>query len=253
MVQIGKQAGWEAGGQDKGHGYRAHQRGPWLAGQSQQSKAESPAQGPRRPLTAARPGHTIHVGVTLGPGRHARTPLLGFLASRTNLGFGTSQGPDDGKRGPKGTGKLTIFLLAAQQQNNSWFCVWDMGEGRGERAGSWQWTRVEYSRPCVGAPEVPLLSLPGAPGPRAHPEVPTFVLHSSWPIIPGLLPERVQHQGPGRPSCVLLLPRKVSEFSWACVGHPTAQASPTPSSDRKSWPGCPAQGNGCDLLDTQRH
>lgn len=109
--------------EDKAHG-------PW--------KARIPP--PERETPAACGSQQSRPPATRGP------PSPGSLATGTNLGSAPPEARGAGGRCWKAD---IIFSLAVQQQNNAWFCVWGVGEGRANKAGSGSGPRrtcAEHSR-----------------------------------------------------------------------------------------------------------
>lgn len=183
--------------QGHGHGNRPHREDPC---------PRNKVNRPQKTDNSTRTDHTSHMCPWLRLGLPAWDP-----SSRDELGLGPPKDPEEQQTGGGRCWKADIiFSLAAQQQNNSWFCVWGVGEGRGDKAGSGGGLGGTFQT-SSGSPGIPLSWLLGAPQPRATCHAHLFPLQ-----LPALHPRAklVQHWGPDLP----LLPRPL--HSQACGGGP---------------------------------
>lgn len=111
--------------------------------------------------------------------------------------------------------------MAAQQQNNSRFCVWGVGEGRGDEAGSASGLNGTFQT-SSGGPRHLLLSLPGAPEPEVQP---------LGPPMSSAAPDLSQGGDSPTPWSLSSPPPRPLQ-SQGCGGR----ARPTPARDVKSSP-----------------
>lgn len=159
------------------------------------------------------PAHLRHVGL---PGH------------RTNLGSAHPEAWGWGGGGRCWKADI-IFSLAAQQQNNSRFCVWGVGEGTGDEAGSASGLNGTFQT-LSGGPRHLLLSLPGSPEPGTQP---------LGPPTSSAAPDPSSRGSDSPTPWSLPSPPPRPPQSQACEGG----ARPTPVPDVKSSQVCPVQGH----------
>jgi len=129
-----------------------------IPGPTEGTLLEDTAHGSSEGRNSARTGHSSP---------HAHLRHVGLPGHRTNLGSAHPEAWGWGGGGRCWEADI-IFSLAAQQQNNSRFCIWGVGEGRGDEAGSASGLNGTFQT-LSGGPRHLLLSLPGAPEPGAQP------------------------------------------------------------------------------------